>query len=64
VLSDLEDRCGRLLVAETEDSPPYEAARAFYEARGFRRAAEIADFYRPGVAKIFYVKALGKEGGQ
>lgn len=61
--ADARGRSGRLLVAETETTPPYAAARAFYEARGFRRAATIDDFYRPGAGKVIYVKSLTVTGG-
>jgi len=64
VIADLEKRQARLLVAETEDSPAYDAARAFYVTRGFGRAAAMADFYRAGVAKSVYVRALIQEGGR
>jgi ribosomal protein S18 acetylase RimI-like enzyme len=63
VESDVKSRRGRLLVAETEDSPSYRSARAFYEARGFRRAATVPDFYQPGNAKVIYTKELTESTG-
>lgn len=63
-VEDATRRGGRLMVAETEDSPPYQAARKFYATQGFKRAADIADFYRPGVAKVVYTRALSGQGGQ
>jgi GNAT superfamily N-acetyltransferase len=57
-------RAGRLLVAETEEAPPYDSARRFYELRGFSLAANVPDFYRPGAAKLIYTKPLASLGGQ
>ena len=63
--AEVKARGGRLLVAETEDSPSYQRARYFYEARGFSRAGAVPHFYRPGVAKIIYTKGLAEStGGQ
>jgi GNAT superfamily N-acetyltransferase len=54
----VRDAGGRILVAETSGSAPYEGSRRFYESRGFRAEARIADFYRLGDPKIVYVKPL------
>lgn len=51
-------RGGRQLIAETSDTPPYRPARDFYDAKGFRLAGRIPDFYRVGDAKMIYVKPL------
>ena len=48
----------RLVVVETAGRPDYAPTRAFYEARGYRRAAVIPDFYAPGDDQIVYVKTL------
>jgi ribosomal protein S18 acetylase RimI-like enzyme len=48
----------RLIVVETAGRPDYRPTRAFYEARGYRRAAVIPDFYAPGDDQLVYVKAL------
>ncbi len=58
VESDVIARGGRLLVAETSGTEPYRPARSFYEREGFREEARIPDFYRPGDAKVIFVKAL------
>lgn len=49
---------GRQLHADTSDSPPYEATRAFYAAKGFRLAAHFPDFYRLGDGRTVYTKDL------
>jgi len=43
---------------ETETTPQYAAARAFYLRHGYRLDAELADFYRPGAGKAIFVKPL------
>jgi GNAT superfamily N-acetyltransferase len=49
---------GRRLYAETSGRPQYAPTRAFYTRSGFLREAELADFYGPGDAKVFFVKVL------
>ncbi|MGD2134646.1 MAG: GNAT family N-acetyltransferase [Gemmatimonadales bacterium] len=49
---------GRLIVVETSSRPDYAATRKFYEAVGYRRAAEIADYYAAGEALVVYSKNL------
>lgn len=51
-------RGARLMVVETSDTAPYRPARGFYEARGYALVARIPDFYRPGDAKVIYVKPI------
>ncbi|MGE5926106.1 MAG: GNAT family N-acetyltransferase [Gemmatimonadota bacterium] len=46
----------RLIVVETAGRADYAPTRAFYEARGYRRAATIPDFYAPGDDQVVYVK--------
>ena len=48
----------RLIVVETAGRGDYAATRAFYQARGYRAAAVIPDFYAPGDDQVIYVKAL------
>lgn len=48
----------RLIVVETAGRPDYRPTRAFYEARGYRRAAVIPDFYAPGDDQVVYLKTL------
>jgi ribosomal protein S18 acetylase RimI-like enzyme len=62
LLREMEGRLAgsaRLIVVETAGRPDYRPTRAFYEARGYRKAAVIPDFYAPGDDQVVYVKALG-----
>lgn len=49
---------GRLIVVETSSRSDYEPTRAFYEARGYDRAATIPGYYAPGDDLVIYVKDL------
>jgi ribosomal protein S18 acetylase RimI-like enzyme len=46
----------RLIIIETAGRQDYGATRAFYQARGYRPAATIPDFYAPGDDQVVYVK--------
>lgn len=62
LLREMEGRLAgsaRLIVVETAGRPDYRPTRAFYEARGYRKASVIPDFYAPGDDQVVYVKALG-----
>jgi ribosomal protein S18 acetylase RimI-like enzyme len=48
----------RLIVVETAGRTEYAGTRAFYQARGYRVAAIIPDFYAPGDDQVVYVKPL------
>ena len=48
----------RHLIAETSGTEKYTATRAFYRKTGFRKVAEIPDFYAEGDAKLILTKAL------
>ncbi len=48
----------RLVVVETAGRPDYQPTRAFYQARGYRVAAVIPEFYAPGDDQVVYVKSL------
>jgi GNAT superfamily N-acetyltransferase len=52
----------RLIVVETAGRPDYATTRAFYQARGYRAAAVIPDFYAPGDDQVVYVKTLITSG--
>jgi ribosomal protein S18 acetylase RimI-like enzyme len=61
LLGEMEGRLAgsaRLIVVETAGRPDYRPTRAFYEARGYRKAAIIPDFYAPGDDQVVYVKTL------
>ncbi len=57
---DVHARGGHTVLAETEGSPPYEAARRFYLAAGYAEAGRIGDFYGPGKDKVLYTKRLDR----
>jgi ribosomal protein S18 acetylase RimI-like enzyme len=48
----------RLIVVETAGRSDYAPTRAFYQARGYRVASRIPDFYAPGDDQVVYVKSL------
>lgn len=48
----------RLIVVETSSRPDYEPTRAFYEARGYTKAATIPAYYAPGDDLVIYTKDL------
>jgi ribosomal protein S18 acetylase RimI-like enzyme len=52
---------GRRLYAETSSRAAYAPTRAFYLAAGFRLAALLEDYYRPGDGKCIYVRDLDPE---
>ena len=58
MLRDIGEAAARVLIVETSSTGHYEAARAFYEARGFVREAQIREFYGPGDHKVVFWKAL------
>jgi len=47
---------GRLLIAETSMLPKYTPTRRFYEKSGYKNEAVLEGFYKPGDAKVFFVK--------
>ena len=49
---------GRRVYAETSGRVQYEPTREFYLRLGFVCEAELQDFYAPGDAKVFFVKAI------
>jgi ribosomal protein S18 acetylase RimI-like enzyme len=46
------------IYVETSSTELYRATRRFYEKAGYRRAAVLPDFYRPGDGKVIYVREL------
>ncbi len=60
VEKDLQARGARQLYIETSDKPQYAPTRAFYERRGYTRAAHFPDYYDVGDGKVIYVKYFGK----
>jgi ribosomal protein S18 acetylase RimI-like enzyme len=54
----VREMAGRAITIETSSRPQYRAAQGLYEACGYSRVAEIADFYAPGDAMRTYMKFL------
>jgi GNAT superfamily N-acetyltransferase len=55
---------GTRVYVDTSSRAQYEPTRRFYERCGYARAAELADYYRPGDAKVIYCRHLedGRNG--
>jgi ribosomal protein S18 acetylase RimI-like enzyme len=52
----VRDLRGRGIAIETSSRSEYLPARRLYESCGYRKVAEIPDFYKPGDNRIVYVK--------
>jgi hypothetical protein len=44
------------VIVETSSRPDYSATRAFYERRGYTRAAVVPGYYAPGDDLVIYLK--------
>ena len=57
---------GRGIVIETSSRSEYAAARRLYEKSGYKKVADIADFYKPGDNQVIYIKfvAAAPHNGQ
>lgn len=49
----------RRIYVDTSSTPPYRAARAFYQKNGYRQVCVLEDFYRRGDNKMIWMKDLG-----
>ena len=58
VESRLTEHGARLMVVETSSRTDYAPTRAFYEHRGYTRAATIPGYYAPGDDLVVYTKDL------
>ncbi len=54
----IAEQGGVRVYAETSGRPQYQSTRDFYEHFGYRKEAELTDFYAPGDAKVVYVKVV------
>jgi hypothetical protein len=54
----VERRGGGGLYIETSSRPAYAKTRRFYRTAGYRRVAQLRDFYAPGDHKIVFCKTL------
>ena len=52
----IRERGGRGMTIETSSREPYAPARRLYERCGYRLAASIDDFYKPGDGLSLFVK--------
>lgn len=58
VEDDLVKRQARQLYIETSDTEDYKPTRAFYERRGYEKAAHFSDYYHLGDGKVVYRKVF------
>ena len=49
---------GGTIYVDTSSTPPYEAARGFYEKQGYYAVCLLDDFYREGDSKIIFMKNI------
>jgi ribosomal protein S18 acetylase RimI-like enzyme len=49
---------GRYIIAETSSLEKYAPTRAFYLKNDYTEEGRIADYYKPGDARVIYVKRL------
>lgn len=54
----IKSQGGYLMILETSSQGGFLSAHEMYQAFGFRRQVEIADFYKPGDGLIIYTKRL------
>jgi acetoin utilization deacetylase AcuC-like enzyme/GNAT superfamily N-acetyltransferase len=54
----IRERGGKRLYADTSSQQKYTPTRAFYRTQGFRKTAELKDFYRPGDNKVIFEKPV------
>lgn len=56
----IQTRAGHLIIIETSGEEGYLPTRRFYEAHGYRKEADIPDFYKPGDSLILYCKTFSR----
>ncbi len=54
----LVDRKQRLLLVQTSGEESYARTRAFYDACGYERVAQVRDYYAPGIDMVLFRKPL------
>ena len=52
------DNKGKQVYVDTSSTPPYQAARAFYQKHGYRLVCVLEDFYRQGDHKMIFRKNI------
>lgn len=55
---DVRARGGRLLLIETSSQESYGGTRRFYDRAGYRLAASIPGYYKPGDDKLIFTKEV------
>jgi acetoin utilization deacetylase AcuC-like enzyme/GNAT superfamily N-acetyltransferase len=60
VEQDVAQRGGLALYADTSGSERYEPTRSYYRNVGFKKVAELPDFYRLGDSKVIYRKEIAR----
>ncbi|MFH1480669.1 MAG: GNAT family N-acetyltransferase [Pseudomonadota bacterium] len=50
----------RHIYIDTSSTPPYEAARSFYEKCGYKPVCVLRDFYRVGDHKMIFMKEINR----
>jgi ribosomal protein S18 acetylase RimI-like enzyme len=58
VEAEVRARGGYWIWIETSDTPPYAAARSFYESCGYQRVLVLPDFYHDGDGLVVFIKRL------
>jgi acetoin utilization deacetylase AcuC-like enzyme/GNAT superfamily N-acetyltransferase len=61
VEEDVARQGGKALYAHTSSTEAYAPTRAYYRKNGFKKAAELPDFYRVGDAMVIYRKEIVRE---
>jgi ribosomal protein S18 acetylase RimI-like enzyme len=54
----IKEMGGRIVIAETSTIEKYTPTRHFYDRIGYKKEAQINDFYTEGDGKVFFVKRL------
>ncbi|MDX2093756.1 MAG: GNAT family N-acetyltransferase [Kofleriaceae bacterium] len=60
----LREQGQRLLLVQTSSEASYARTRAFYVACGYEQAAQISNYYAPGVDMVLFRKDLVTSAGQ
>lgn len=54
----VKEKQARHIYIDTSSTPPYEAARSFYEKCGYKPVCLLRDFYRIGDHKMVFMKEM------
>lgn len=56
--TEIKNRDGHILIADTSGTAEFAETRAFYQKRGYTQEARIRDFWGPGDDKVVFWKSL------